>query len=189
MKLIVGLGNPGKEYERTRHNAGFRAVRAYHAAHAAEFDGWKKKFDAEISEGRIGGEKIALLLPQTFMNLSGDAVAQAAEFWKIAAADVVLVYDELDIPVGALRVRPGGSAGGHNGVKSVIERLGTDTFARIRIGIKGAMAGRVPAEKYVLEPFATDEETAISGAIKNAVAAIDAVITRGVDAAMNDYNG
>jgi PTH1 family peptidyl-tRNA hydrolase len=187
MKLIVGLGNPGAKYERTRHNAGFRAVRAFHTLHIEELDGWKRKFDAEIAEGRIGEEKVALLLPQTFMNLSGDAVIQAVQFWRIAPTDIILVYDELDIPLGNIRIRAGGSAGGHNGVKSVLERLSTQEIPRIRIGIGTERAKTVPAEDYVLERFSPDEETTLAAAITSATKALDTLLTDGVEAAGRLY--
>ncbi len=187
MKLIVGLGNPGAQYERTRHNAGFRAVRAFHTLHVDAFDGWKRKFEAEVSEGRIGNEKVALMLPQTFMNLSGDAVAHAVGFWKIAPADVIVVYDELDIPLGNIRIRTSGSAGGHNGIKSVIERLGTPDVPRIRIGIGTERAKLVPSEDFVLEKFSQDEEIDLGKAIENAVKALHVTLTEGIEAASNLY--
>jgi PTH1 family peptidyl-tRNA hydrolase len=187
MKLLIGLGNPGATYERTRHNAGFRAVRAFRAMHAEDFDGWKNKFDAQISEGRIGTEKIALMLPQTFMNLSGDAVIQAAQFWKIAPADVIIIYDDLDVPLGNIRIRAGGSAGGHNGMKSVIERLGTQDFPRVRIGIGTERAKTVPAEDFVLERFSPDEEVQIEKTIEAAAKAVEVIIKEGIDIASNLY--
>ena len=187
MKLIVGLGNPGAKYERTRHNAGFRTVRAFHTLHIEAFDGWKRKFDAEIAEGRIGDGKVALMMPQTFMNLSGDAVIQAAHFWQIAPADIIVVYDELDIPLGNIRIRTGGSAGGHNGVKSVLERLATQDVPRIRIGIGTERAETVPAEDFVLERFSPDEETKVAAAIETAAKALDAMLSEGVDAASRLY--
>ncbi len=187
MKLIVGLGNPGAKYERTRHNAGWRAVRALHTLHIEDIDGWKTKFGAEMAEGRLGGEKAALMLPQTFMNASGDAVIQAVQFWQVAPADVLLVYDDLDIPLGNIRIRANGSAGGHNGVKSVLERLGTQDVPRVRIGIGTERAKVVPAEDYVLERFSPDEETELAKAIDAAVKAVETVLAEGVEAASNLY--
>lgn len=187
MKLVVGLGNPGPKYDRTRHNAGFRAARAFHTLHIEELDGWKRKFDAEVSEGRIGEEKVVLLLPQTFMNLSGDAVIQATQFWRVEPKDVVLVYDELDIPLGNVRIRPGGSAGGHNGVRSVLERLGTQDVPRIRIGIGTERAAKVPAEDYVLERFSAEEEALLAPAIDTAVRAIETALAEGIERAASTY--
>jgi PTH1 family peptidyl-tRNA hydrolase len=188
MKLIVGLGNPGKKYEQTRHNAGFRAVRAYHTLHIEDFDGWKKKFEGEVAEGRVGGEKTVLLLPQTYMNESGTAVRQAADFWHVEPKDVILVYDELDIPVGSLRIRANGSAGGHNGMKSVLSHLGTEEVPRMRIGIKGEHAEGVPAEDYVLGRFTADEEVLLATAIKTTVEALDTALGEGLESAMNKHN-
>ncbi len=178
MHLIVGLGNPGSQYERTRHNAGFRAVRAFHTLHIEELDGWREKFNAEVAEGNIHGEKTVLFLPQTFMNNSGDAVIQAVHFWHVEPANVIMVYDDLDIPLGSIRLRSGGSAGGHNGVKSVLERLGTQEIPRVRIGIGTERAKTVPSEDYVLEKFGPDEEMEIEKAIKNAAEAIDAILQK-----------
>ena len=188
MKLVVGLGNPGKKYERTRHNAGWRAVRAFHTMRLEAFDGWKEKFSADVSEGTIGGNKVVLMLPKTFMNDSGDAVAQAVSFWKIAPADVIIVYDDLDIPLGSIRIRKNGSAGGHNGVKSVLERLGTEEAPRIRIGIGTEKAKLVPSETYVLEPFGKDEGPEIEKALRSAAEALGVMLTDGLDAAMNAYS-
>ncbi len=187
MKLIVGLGNPGASYKMTRHNAGFRALRAFHTVHAMEFDGWSKKFGAEVSEGRIGDEKVMLMLPQTWMNLSGEAVAPAVGFYKLSPADVVIVYDELDIPLGSLRIRASGSAGGHNGVKSILGVLGTQDVARIRIGIGTERSATVPAEDYVLEKFTADEETTIATAIENAGSALEVLLVEGIEAAANKF--
>jgi PTH1 family peptidyl-tRNA hydrolase len=187
MKLIVGLGNPGAKYEGTRHNAGFRAVRAFHTLHAEEFGGWAKKFSAEVSEGRAGGDKVVLMLPQTYMNDSGEAVVQAVQFWKVSPADVLVVYDEIDIPLGNLRIRTEGSAGGHNGMKSIIERLGTMQFPRIRIGIGTERLGVVPLENYVLEKFSADEEATFGKALDSAVKAIDACLEEGPGAAQNKF--
>ncbi len=187
MKLIVGLGNPGAQYEKTRHNAGFRALRAFHTLHADAFDGWKNKFNAEVSEGRVGSEKVALMLPQTYMNLSGEAVAVAAGFWKLSPADIIVVYDELDIPLGNIRIRATGSAGGHNGIKNVIERLGTPDVARVRIGIGTERAKTVPAEDFVLEKFGKDEEGELEKAVENAVKALETTLTDGLDVAANTY--
>ena len=151
------------------------------------FDGWKTKFDAEMAEGRVNGEKVALMLPQTYMNLSGDAVIQAAQFWHIDPKDVLIVYDELDIPLGNIRIRASGSAGGHNGVKSILERLATQDVPRIRIGIGTERAKTVPAEDYVLERFSAEEEAALAPVMDTATKAIGTAIADGIDAAANLY--
>jgi PTH1 family peptidyl-tRNA hydrolase len=188
MHLIIGLGNPGKGYERTRHNAGFMAVRAFRDAHADAFGGWSRKFQAEASEGRVGGDKVVLLLPQTFMNVSGQSVAEAAAFWKVAPENVILVHDDLDLPLGTLRVRPDGSAGGHNGVKSVIAALGKQNFPRVRLGIATPIAEKVPAEDFVLQRFGEEEAKVIDDAVARAADALDAILADGLDAAMNRFN-
>jgi PTH1 family peptidyl-tRNA hydrolase len=187
MKLIVGLGNVGAKYEKTRHNAGFRAVRAFHTLHAAEFGGWTKKFNAEISEGRIGDEKVALLLPLTYMNLSGDAVGVAAGFWHVEAKDIIVVYDELDVPLGNIRIRATGSAGGHNGIKSIIERLGTPDVPRIRIGIGTERAKLMPSEDFVLGKFMPEEEEVLGGVLEKTVQALDEALRAGLDSAANKF--
>ncbi|MFC1639069.1 aminoacyl-tRNA hydrolase [Patescibacteria group bacterium] len=188
MKLIVGLGNPGPKYEHTRHNAGVRAVRAFHTLHIEEFDGWRDKFESLVSEGRIGDEKVVLLLPQTFMNESGRAVRAAVDFWEIAPADVLAVSDDLDLPVGALRLRRDGSAGGHNGLKSIFQHLGTEDVARLRLGIAGEHAERMPAEKYVLERFPADEAATLAPTLQRAVETLDMTLDLGLETAMNRFN-
>jgi len=188
MKLIVGLGNPGAKYEKTRHNAGARAVRAFHTLHVEEFDGWKEKFQGLVSEGRIGGEKVALLLPQTFMNESGRAVREAADFWKAAPRDIVIVSDDIDLPLGKLRIRPEGSTGGHKGLESVFEMMGTETIARLRIGVGNDLLAKMPSEKFVLERFSAEEEEPLADVLGRAVEALDALLTEDVEGIMNRYN-
>lgn len=152
MKLIIGLGNPGTKYELTRHNTGFRALDILAGQSA-----WKisKKFQSELAEAVMAKTKIILAKPQTFMNKSGTTVAALARFYKIKPADVLIIYDDIDLLVGQLRWRPAGSAGGHNGMASVITSLGTNAVARLRIGIAERTAGKqlIPAEDYVLRPF------------------------------------
>jgi len=188
MKLIIGLGNPGQEYDATRHNAGFRAVRAFHTLHADAFDAWKRKGNADVSTGLVRGTKIALAMPTTFMNASGEAVRRLADLWKVAPQDTVLVYDDLDLPLGAVRIRSSGGAGGHNGVRSVIEHLGSEDFPRIRIGVAGERRREIPAEEYVLQRFERNELPMFEEAIERAAAALDVLLDKGIDAAMNEYN-
>ncbi len=188
MKLIVGLGNPGAKYEKTRHNIGFRVVRAFHTLHAEYFDGWKAKHSALVSEGHINGDKIVLLLPQTFMNVSGQAVREAADFWKIAPEDIVIVNDDFSLPLGRLRVRREGSAGGHNGLKSIFERMGTKEIPRLRVGIANELLDKIPPEKFVLEPFSNDDETTLSTVLPHAADAIKLILHYGLDEAMNKFN-
>ena len=133
MQLIVGLGNPGTKYAGTRHNAGFMAVTAI--AEKYGVTRWKEEHQAHTATINVDGEKVMLVMPQTFMNLSGDAVGPLMRYYKLSPADVIVIYDDMDLPVGQLRLRVKGSAGGHNGMKSVIAHLGTDQFPHVRIGI------------------------------------------------------
>lgn len=132
MFIIAGLGNPGREYQNNRHNIGFMAVDAIHRAHS--FSSWSKKFKSEISEGTISGEKVLLMKPQTYMNLSGDAVGEAMRFYKLSPSDIVVFHDELDLPAAKVRVKVGGGNGGHNGLKSMEAHVGRD-YKRVRLGI------------------------------------------------------
>ncbi|WP_062229349.1 aminoacyl-tRNA hydrolase [Aureimonas frigidaquae] len=150
MLLIAGLGNPGPRYSANRHNIGFMAVDAIQRDPA--FSPWSKKFKGEISEGRIGSEKVLLLKPQTFMNLSGDSVAAAAAFYRIEPKDIIVLHDELDLPPGKVRVKTGGGHGGHNGLKSIDAHLGRD-YRRVRLGI-GHPGAKELVSPYVLSDFA-----------------------------------
>ncbi|MCB1353690.1 MAG: aminoacyl-tRNA hydrolase [Rhodobacteraceae bacterium] len=154
MKLFVGLGNPGAKYARNRHNVGFMAVEAIAEAHG--FAPWRGKFSGQVSEGRLGREKVILLKPETFMNLSGDAVQAAAAFYKIPPGDITVFHDELDLGPGKLRVKTGGGHAGHNGLRSITAHLGPD-FQRVRIGI-GHPGNKKLVSNYVLGDFAKFEE-------------------------------
>ena len=189
MRLLIGLGNPGKEYERTRHNAGFRAIERLRERHADAFDGWKKKFDGMISTGRIGDEKVVLLLPRTFMNRSGVSVQMAAAFFKAEPRDLLVAVDDFMLPLGTLRLRAGGSAGGHNGLRSIMQSLGTQNFPRLRIGIGSGRMTDVPKDAFVLERFDEDEEAALEPVLDRAADAMDLAVRDGLDAAMNAANG
>ncbi len=186
MKLIVGLGNPGSEYETTRHNVGFMVIDEL--ARQAGVSLTSKKFDSEYGQGTVEGEKAALLKPQTYMNLSGDSVAPAARFFKVDPQDLVVVHDELDLPLGRLQVKLGGGTGGHNGLRSIVERLGNGDFVRIRVGIGKPDAGRSKVVGHVLSPFGKDERDAVEEAVKRAAEAVRAVVARGVSSAMNTFN-
>ncbi len=188
MKLIVGLGNPGKRYENTRHNAGFMAVD--YLAGQFEFDGFKKsdKHNAEIAEGRIGDEKTLLIKPQTFMNLSGMAVRSVMQFYKIPVEDLIVIYDEAELPSGTLRVRPKGSAGGHNGMKSIIQEVGTDEFVRIRIGIAPVAEFKGDLESYVLGQLSDEESSLMGDVLRNIPALLDVLMKEGVEEVMQKFN-
>jgi PTH1 family peptidyl-tRNA hydrolase len=187
MSLIVGLGNPGPRYENTRHNIGFRVVEELARKHGLSFT--KTESRALVASGTILGKRVLLAKPMTYMNISGDAVAPLARFYKIAPANVMIVHDDLDIPPGTLRLRKSGSSGGQNGLKHIIERMGTQDIPRLRVGI-GRPPGRMDAAAYVLTPFEKgDEEMTAVEAVDRAVKMIEAWLTDGIDLAMSRYNG
>lgn len=188
MKLIVGLGNHGSKYVNTRHNIGYRTVRLLHTLHIMEFDGWKSRFKASVSEGQIGGEKVVLMLPETFMNNSGDAVIQAVNFWKLEPADVIIVSDDLTLPLGQMRIRTTGGSGGQNGLKSVIQRLGTEDVPRLRVGIGNEGSDAIPAENFVLQRFSGEEMPLVEETARKAGDAINTIVGSGIDVAMNQFN-
>jgi peptidyl-tRNA hydrolase, PTH1 family len=184
-RLIVGLGNPGSEYRDTRHNAGFRAVEAFASRHRLRFGPARKQ--ARVAAGEVGGLPVAILEPLTYMNASGEAVARALREFGLTPADVIVVYDDVDLPLGRLRLRTQGSAAGHKGVQSTIERLGTPDFARLRVGI-GRPDGSGDVKDYVLSPFSRDEEATFASVLDRAVLAIETFLTEGAEAAMNQFN-
>ena len=185
MKMIVGLGNPGSRYERNRHNVGFQIVDELAAAHDLAFD--KRQHKAKIASGWIGEQRVLLVKPQTFMNLSGEAVQPLAAYYKIAPADLIVVFDDLDLPTGKLRLRPFGGAGGHNGMKSIIQRLGTNQFPRLRVGIDRP-PGRMDPAAYVLQNFSSSEEEIMVQVRDRARRALERWLEAGIDAAMNEFN-
>lgn len=185
MKLVVGLGNPGREYAATRHNVGFMAVDLL--AHELGVAVEKGKFRSLVGEGRIGMEKVILAKPQTFMNLSGEAVLDMVNFYKIPPQDVIIIVDDMDIPAGKVRLRMKGGSGGHNGLKSIIYQLQTEEFPRLRIGI-GKPAPDRQTVGYVLGKFCAEEQEVIVEAIRKAVDAVRAIIESGVERAMNRVN-
>ena len=185
MRLIVGLGNPGRRYRGTRHNSGHDVLDLVAHTHRLAIDtddGW-----AEVGRGTIGGHRVILARPQTYVNVSGQAVADLRRRHRVAPADVLVIVDDLDLPLGTLRLRPHGSAGGHNGLRSVIDALGTTDFPRVRVGIGRPPAGVDPAE-YVLDRPSPEERAILDGAIRRAAAGVTLWITDGVDAAMRHCN-
>ncbi|HEX6465205.1 MAG TPA: aminoacyl-tRNA hydrolase [Vicinamibacterales bacterium] len=180
MKLIAGLGNPGAEYERTRHNLGFEVLDKLAGTHRAS---WSRKPDAEIA--RWAGVAV-LLKPQTFMNLSGSALQQWAHFYKVEFEDLLVVVDDVNLESGRLRIRRSGGPGGHNGLKSIIASLGTEQFPRLRIGVGGGSQRNL--SPHVLGRFGTEEEDVIASAVQRAVEAIEVFITVGIVAAMDRFN-
>ena len=183
--LVVFLGNPGTKYEMTRHNAGFMAGDAMAKAQGAAIN--RSRFKALTGTCDIGGETVMLMKPQTFMNLSGEAVAQAVSFYKLAPDHVIVVSDEVALPIGKLRIRTKGSAGGHNGLKNIIALLGTDQFPRIRIGVGAAPHPDYDMADWVLSSFKGKDAEDILAAAARAAEAVECYITKGADRAMNLY--
>lgn len=186
MKLIIGLGNPGKQYLQTRHNMGFLVVDRL--AEAFSIGITLKGFDAVYGKGKINDVAVLLVEPQTFMNRSGFSVARLFEYFKITDyADVIVVHDDLDLPFGTLRLKAGGGHGGHKGLLSTIEHLGTPDFFRVRMGI-GRPTGRMSAEEYVLNRFSAEEKQHLPKLVSGAVTALVDILSVGMQAAMNRHN-
>lgn len=184
MKLVVGLGNPGGKYASTRHNVGFRVVDELARRHAIDVN--RTRFSGLTGTGSIGGTPVMLLKPGTYMNLSGQAVREAMTFHKLAGEDLLVVVDDMALPLGRLRLRTGGSAGGHNGLASIIQALGGDAFSRLRIGIEQVAGERMVG--HVLSPFTRQEEEVIGPAVVRAVDAVECWLAEGIGAAMNRFN-
>lgn len=186
MKLIVGLGNPGPRYAYTRHNVGFWAVDELARRWKTGELSYDRDYEALIGEAAIGAERVLLLKPQTFMNLSGRSVVAVARFFKLPAEDLLILFDDLDLPVGSLRVRPNGSAGGHNGMTDVLAKLGTQDVARMRMGI--GKVHRAATVEHVLGSFSPDERREMEEIARLAADAADCWVREGTTAAMNRFN-
>jgi PTH1 family peptidyl-tRNA hydrolase len=186
MKLVVGLGNPGSEYRDTRHNVGFLVVDELARRWRID-DQWREKFEALQIKTAVGDEQVIILKPLTFMNLSGHAVAGVAGFYKIEPADVFVVTDDVALPLGRLRARREGGAGGHNGLKSVIEQLGTQAFPRMRVGV-GRGEARRDLSDHVLGRFETGERDIVSAAVLRAADATETFLREGIERAMSAFN-
>ena len=184
--LLIGLGNPGREYRDNRHNAGFMVIDRLAVRLNAK--GMKLQSKAIVTSGLYEGKKLLLAKPQTYMNLSGQSVQGLANFYKLPLENLLVTHDDLDLPYGTLRLRPGGGPGGQKGVASAIELLGTKGFARLRIGI-GRPPGRMDAADYVLQNFSKDEMTALSEILDRATDAALLFVLEGLDKAMNKFNG
>src|SRR4051794_16094704 len=185
MKLVVGLGNPGSKYEGTRHNIGFEVIDRLAAGGAGASFG--RKFEGLVAETSIEFHRVLLLKPQTFMNLSGRSVGQALRFYKLEVSDLLVVCDDLNLPLGKLRIRGGGSDGGQKGLKDITAQLGTDAYARLRIGI--GERGETDAADFVLSRFRNAERPVIDDALILASQAVAVWVTQGLAAAMNRFNG
>jgi len=188
MKLIVGLGNPGKQYSKTRHNAGFLGADEISAYF--NFDGFKKseKHLTELAEGKIAGKKVLLAKPQTFMNLSGQSVRSVMQFYKIPIEDLIVISDDVTLPSGTLRIRKSGSAGGHNGLKSIIQEIGTDEFIRIRVGIGPITPFKGALEDYVLGKFSDEENSLMDDNMRILPKLIETLLKEGMEEAMQKFN-
>ena len=185
MKMIAGLGNPGAEYAATKHNVGFMLADAL--AERLGASPWRTKQDALVAEARLGAEKILFVKPLTYMNESGRAVGPLLAWYKLGPEDLVVVHDDMDIPVGTVRIRKKGSAGGHNGMKSVIYHVGDENFTRVRIGI-GHPREHQDVVRHVLSPFSAEDVPKVREAIEYLLPAVECIVRDGVDLAMNRYN-
>lgn len=184
--LIVGLGNPGDQYENTRHNVGFRV--ADELAEELRIPIQKLKFKALTNTAQMGGQKVLLMKPVTYMNLSGEAVRPAADFYKVSPDRILVISDDTALPVGKLRIRKGGSAGGHNGLKSIIQHLGTDQFPRLRIGVGEKPHPDYDMADWVLGKLQGEDKKAMDEAVKRAAQAVECILSQGLDKGMNRFN-
>jgi peptidyl-tRNA hydrolase, PTH1 family len=185
MKLVVGLGNPGKQYEQTRHNVGFMVIDKLSKELSIPLD--RHKFNGIYGIGHISGEKIILLKPLTYMNLSGECIRPLMDYYEINEEEIVVIYDDLDLPVSKIRLRTKGSAGGHNGIKSMILHLGTQQFNRIRVGVDRPNNG-MSISDYVLSQFTREEEQGINEAIVRSANACEKWLSTSFVQVMNEYN-
>ncbi len=184
MKLIVGLGNPGAEYAGTRHNVGFEVIDELSRRHSISVA--KRQFKAVLGEGTIDGERVILSRPMTYMNLSGDAVAEITRYYKIELSDIIVVLDDVALPIGRLRLRLQGSAGGHNGLANILDRLQSKEIARIRIGVGSPRPGQLV--NHVLSRFSSDDVPLIKDAVQLASDSIELAVKSGFELAMNRFN-
>ena len=186
MKLIAGLGNPGRRYAGTRHNLGYAVVEALAERWDADVSRYEARFEGQMGAADVAGQRVWLLMPTTFMNLSGSSVAPAARYYKIECADLLVICDDLDLPLGHMRLRAGGSAGGQKGLTDILRHLSTDEVPRLRIGI-GSVHKSATVE-FVTSRFSPDEQATADQAIQTAADAAECWVRRGIDAAMNEFN-
>lgn len=183
--LIVGLGNPGRQYANNRHNAGFQCVDLLAKVHHLGFD--KRRSRGRLAFGRVTGRAVLLLKPQTFMNESGLSVAPVVDFYRVPLERLLVIYDELDLPLGSVRLRAKGGSGGHKGMRSIIQRLGSEDFARVRVGI-GRPPGRMDPAAYVLQDFGDDERVVMSEVFEWVRRAVETWLSEGIEMAMTRFN-
>jgi len=186
MLIFTGLGNPGREYDGTRHNTGFDCIDYLAALHRIPIK--KVKFKSLLGEGMIGSEKVLLVKPQTFMNNSGEAVRDVLDYYGLEPNKLIVIYDDIDLNTGVIRIRTKGSAGTHNGMKSILYHLETENFPRIRVGI-GKPAPDRELVSYVLGRFTPEERSIINGAVERVAAACEEIVAAGIESAMGKYNG
>ena len=186
MYIIAGLGNPGEKYDNTRHNAGFLTIDAL--ASKYNIDVREKAHKALIGKGVIEGQKVILAKPQTYMNVSGESIRALVDYYKIVQEELIIIFDDISLEPGQLRIRKKGSAGGHNGIKSIIAHLGTQEFPRIKVGV-GDKPPRMDLADYVLSRFSKEDREKMEQAFKDAAEAVEVMIAEGPDAAMNQFNG
>ncbi|MDK2564769.1 aminoacyl-tRNA hydrolase [Romboutsia sedimentorum] len=186
MYIVVGLGNPGKQYDKTRHNVGFNVIDIL----AKEYDisVTKIKHKALIGEGRIGSEKVLLVKPQTYMNLSGETLIDIYQYYKVDLSNIIVVYDDIDLDVGKLRIRTKGSGGTHNGMRSITKCLGSTDFPRVRVGVSKPRPGQDLAD-FVLSKFRKEEAIDLENGLEKAYRAVDTIIRENIEISMNKYNG
>jgi len=181
---ICGLGNPGPKHAKNRHNAGFHCLDRIAQTWGLSFD--RVRFKAYLATGRVAGVKVLLAKPLTFMNESGDAVVRLVNWYKVPVANLLIIYDDLDLPLGKIRLRPDGSAGGHKGMRSIISRLGTQDFPRLRLGI--GRPDRGEPYQYVLHNFTSEQRAAMEDAYEKAITAVECFLTEGIASAMSRFN-
>ncbi|MGE5628189.1 MAG: aminoacyl-tRNA hydrolase [Solirubrobacterales bacterium] len=183
MYLIAGLGNPGKQYEHTRHNVGFDTIDIISREYNIPLN--REKFKGIYGEGTIADDKVILLKPKTFMNLSGESISEVSNFYKIESENIIVIYDDISLHTGRMRIRPQGSAGGHNGIKSIISCLSTEKFPRIKIGVGHPEYDLIP---FVLGRFSKEDRALVEEVMKAAALSVEEIIKNGVPEAMNKYN-
>lgn len=187
MYIIAGLGNPESKYDHTRHNIGFHAIDVLCDKYNIRLN--KLKFKACFGDGIIGGEKVILAKPQTYMNLSGESIRDMAAFYKIPTENIIIIFDDISLDTGRMRIRPTGSSGGHNGIKSIIYQLNSDKFPRIKLGIGAPPHSDFDLADYVLGRFTSEEIKTLEPVLLDTADAVECIIKNGIERAMNKYNG